>query len=273
MVSARSTSRPIQNTGHGDLVQAPGGEWAVVLLGMRPKGMTQAFAALGRETFITPARWVDGWLEIDPVEFAPRPGEAVVVDDFDTGEISPEWISVRRLPTDVATIEPPDGLVLTGDGSTMDDQRPVFVARRPQHPQVRASVVIDPGAGLGGFAVRFDERHHYEIEVGSRTVTARAVVSGIRQKWTAPAPSAIVTLHLDFVEPPTGNGMLDLLTSDIVVLGVSDADGNGRVDLARVDGRYLSQETAASFTGRVIGLYAVHGSVTFHRYRYVGWDD
>ena len=43
--------------------------------------------------------------------------------------------------------------------------------------------------------------------------------------------------------------------------------------LARVDGRYLSQETAASFTGRVIGVYAVRGSVTFSRYRYVGWED
>ena len=67
VVSARSTSRPIQNTGHGDLVQTPDGGWAVVMLGMRPAGGTQAFAALGRETFITPARWEDGWLEIDPV--------------------------------------------------------------------------------------------------------------------------------------------------------------------------------------------------------------
>ena len=53
VVSARSTSRPIQNTGHGDLVQTPDGGWAVVMLGMRPKGATQAFSALGRETFIT----------------------------------------------------------------------------------------------------------------------------------------------------------------------------------------------------------------------------
>ena len=73
VVSARSTNRPIQNTGHGDLVQTPDGGWAVVMLGMRPAGGTQAFAALGRETFITPARWVDGWLEIDPVILAPAP--------------------------------------------------------------------------------------------------------------------------------------------------------------------------------------------------------
>jgi xylan 1,4-beta-xylosidase len=37
-----------------------------------------------------------------------------------------------------------------------------------------------------------------------------------------------------------------------------------------VDGRYLSQETAASFTGRVIGLYAVNGEVNFSDFRYRG---
>jgi len=270
VVSARSTNRPIQNTGHGDLVQTPDGGWAVVMLGMRPAGGTQAFAALGRETFITPARWVDGWLEIDPVILAPRPGQEQVADDFDTGELAPEWISVRRFPAELASLQP-DGVALTGDGSTLDGLRPVFLARRPQHQQLRVAVRIDPGSGLGGLAVRFDELHHYEIEVGGGVVTVRAAVAGIRQEWTAPAPSEVVTLHLD-CEPPTGPNLLDWLTSDIIVLGVSDADSNGRVDLARVDGRYLSQETAASFTGRVIGIYAVRGTVTFSRYRYTGWE-
>ena len=63
-----------------------------------------------------------------------------------------------------------------------------------------------------------------------------------------------------------------MLTSDVVVLGVSDRHGD-RMELARVDGRYLSQETAASFTGRVIGLYAVNGEGELHDFRYAGRDD
>jgi hypothetical protein len=54
-----------------------------------------------------------------------------------------------------------------------------------------------------------------------------------------------------------------------VVLSVSAA-GAGKHELARLDGRYLSQETAASFTGRVLGLYAVTGEVTFANFRYDG---
>ena len=38
VLSARSTSRPIQNTGHGDLVETPDGGTALVLLGVRPLG-------------------------------------------------------------------------------------------------------------------------------------------------------------------------------------------------------------------------------------------
>lgn len=268
VVSARSTSRPIQNTGHGDLVETPDGGWAVVLLGMRPTGGTQAFAALGRETFITPARWVDGWLEIDPVILAPRPGEATFVDDFTAATLRPDWISIRRYPAEISTVV--DGkLVLHGDGATLDDQRPVFLGYRQQHQQMECSVVVAAGdTGRGGLSIRFDELHHYEIEVGAGLVTARAAVASIRQEWTAPAPGGPITLHLDSV-PPTVNSFLDMFTSDMIVLSFS-IDGGERTELARVDGRYLSQETAASFTGRVLGLYAVTGDVAFSHFTYTG---
>ena len=61
VLSARSTSRPIQNTGHADLVETPDGGSALIMLGMRPLGATQAFSPLGRETFITDVAWADGW--------------------------------------------------------------------------------------------------------------------------------------------------------------------------------------------------------------------
>jgi xylan 1,4-beta-xylosidase len=120
------------------------------------------------------------------------------------------------------------------------------------------SVRVEAGDGLGGLCVRFDEWHHYEIEVGAGKVTARAVVAGIRQEWSCSAPANVVTLHLECVSP-SGNSLLDFLTCDVVVLSVGGSDESEKIEVARVDGRYLSQETAASFTGRVIGLYAVSG--------------
>ncbi|WP_369267811.1 family 43 glycosylhydrolase, partial [Streptomyces harbinensis] len=40
VLSHRSTDQAIQNTGHGDLVQAPDGSWWIVFLGVRPGGGT-----------------------------------------------------------------------------------------------------------------------------------------------------------------------------------------------------------------------------------------
>ena len=50
---------PIVGTGHADLVETQFGEWWMVLLAMRPYG--GYFYNLGRETFLVPVRWEDGW--------------------------------------------------------------------------------------------------------------------------------------------------------------------------------------------------------------------
>jgi hypothetical protein len=60
----------------------------------------------------------------------------------------------------------------------------------------------------------------------------------------------------------------EMMTSDFVSF-IARSSGEETL-LARVDGRYLTAETAASFTGRVIGVFAVTGSVTFDGLRYTG---
>ena len=42
--------------------------------------------------------------------------------------------------------------------------------------------------------------------------------------------------------------------------------------VAELDGRYWTAETCASFTGRVIGLYASEGTVSFAGFRYRGTE-
>jgi beta-xylosidase len=54
VLSHRSTSLPVQNTGHADLIQAPAGSWWMMLLGVRPRGGTPGWHTLGRETYTPP---------------------------------------------------------------------------------------------------------------------------------------------------------------------------------------------------------------------------
>lgn len=268
LVTARGTARPVQNTGHADLVEGPDGEPYLVMLGVRPRGMVRSFSALGRETFVTPARWTeDGWLEADAVELAPRPGAMEWTEDFD-GELGPQWLGVRRFPESCSsTTERPGWLVLHGEGSGLDVAAPVFVGVRQQHQTVTYEARVDVQDGVGGLAVRYDEDTHYEIETGDGEVVARAVVPGFVREVRAPLPAgSAVDLVLTSRRPdPKGFGHA---SSDVVGLGFRDADGVRL--LAEVDGRSLSAETAASFTGRVVGLYAVSGVVAVDRLSYRG---
>jgi beta-xylosidase len=271
VLSARSTDRPVQNTGHADLVRTPDGGWALFLLGMRPGGLTRAFSPMGRETFSTSLVWVDGWPVVQPVQLTPPTGPVEHRDDFTGAQLGPEWLSIRTPAADWSSLtERPGHLVVHADGSTTDDPRPRFVGRRQQHRSAVFSVRVDAAGGVGGLSLRIDERHHYDIEVGAGIARARARVGGLCQTWEQPIPvgTGPVTVRIE-TEPVVGMG-LDALGPDMVHLSV-DAS-TGPVELAALDGRYVSAETAASFTGRVVGMYAAEGSVVFDRFSYRGED-
>ncbi len=63
---------PIVNVGHPDIVETDNGEWWMVLLASRPYGGGY-HRNLGRETFLVPMTWENGWPLINP-------GKAIVED-------------------------------------------------------------------------------------------------------------------------------------------------------------------------------------------------
>ncbi len=266
VLSARSTSRPIQNTGHADLVETPDGGSALVLLGMRPLGMTQSFSPLGRETFITPVSWVDGWPRPEPVLTAPRDGVEEEVFDFtDPSALAdPGWLAVRTTPASVASVA--DGrLVITGRVG-LEDSHPQFVGRRQRHLTATVSSTVDASSGAGGLAVRYDEDHWFCLEARGAAVTARARIAGLAQDWHATAPPGEVELRIEMA--PAAPGFTpEAMGGDRVRLL---AGGTLLAELAELDGRYWTAETCASFTGRVIGLFASEGTVRFAGFRYRG---
>jgi beta-xylosidase len=275
VLSARSTSRPIQNTGHGDLVDTLDGGTALVLLGMRPLGATVAFSPLGRETFVTDVAWVDDWPQPQPVELNPRPGVAEEVFDFaDPAALDdPGWLAVRTTPTEVVSLTG-GRLTIAGDGNGLDSSHPRFVGRRQRHLTATVSARVDASAGTGGLATRYDEQHWFGLEAradgDSTTITARARVAGLAQDWSATLPAGEVELLMEMTPPAMGFGP-EAMGGDRIRL-VAAAGGDEFV-LTELDGRFWTAETTASFTGRVVGLYATEGTVTFADYRYRGSED
>jgi beta-xylosidase len=266
ILSARSTARPVQNTGHGDLVRTPDGGWVVVCLGMRTRGMTRAFSSLGRETFASNVTWVDGWPVVEPIELNDVVPAPVFVDDFSDAEISDEWLTIRRLASEIVS-KRPNSVLLTGEGRSLEHEAPVFLGRRQRRLEgvVRATVKVQ---GIGGLTMRYDEAAHYDIEISGTQIIARAVLSYATQEVAVAAPALeSVTLFMK-LDKPEGTDFPAQQTSDIVRLGFIDANGN-EVIVASYDGRYLSAEVTCSFTGRVIGVYSIDGSLELTRYEEV----
>jgi beta-xylosidase len=276
VLTHRSTARPVQNTGHADLIEAADGSWWMVLLGVRPGGGTPGFHVLGRETYLVPVTWTDGWPIPGDVELAmaapPWPPQPVAVpparDDFGSADLGPHWISLRGRPAArVTTTERPGWLTLRADGASLDDPGTTFVGRRQQHLSCRARVLADPAAGRGGLAVRLDERHHYEVELTDGQVSVSARIGPLRQVLSSrPVPAGHTVLRIEAhacapgqARPSEGPG--------VVRLGVEEPDGTFSV-LAELDGRYLSTEVAGGFTGRVIGMYATEGAIGFDWFDY-----
>ena len=268
ILSHRSTARPIQNTGHGDLVEAPDGSWWMVLLGVRPQGGTPGWHVLGRETYLVPVVWRDGWPVVgDLLPDMPAPpwparpvAEAPVREDFDEPDLHPRWISVRDRPAAaVSTKDRPGWLTLHARGATLDESDVVFVGRRQQHLSCRVRALVDASQGRGGVAVMLDERHHYAIEVSGGEVRVIARIGPASPVVAArPVPDGPVVLRIEVLPAISGAGPTQ--GPDRILLAVEDPDG-GHTILADLDGRYLSTEVAGGFTGRVIGVYAGAGTV------------
>ena len=128
------------------------------------------------------------------------------------------------------------------------------------------STTVDASGGAGGLAARYDEDHWICLEARGTVVTARAQVAGLAQTWQATVPAGDVELRMEMSPPPAGFDPAAMGGDRIRLLAAGTL-------VAELDGRYWTAETCASFTGRVIGLYASAGTVSFADFRYRGHPD
>ena len=172
---------PIIGTGHADLVDTEAGEWWMVLLAMRPYG--GYFYNLGRETFLVPVRWEDGWPVVSPgtgrVEFSypvpDLPGKSWPAtpdcDDFNLPELTLQWNFLRTPPEKFWSLsERPGFLRLRLRPECLSEQStPSFVGRRQQHINFIAHAALEftpqNEQEYAGLALVQNERFHFCLAV------------------------------------------------------------------------------------------------------------
>ncbi|HOP97113.1 MAG TPA: glycoside hydrolase family 43 protein [Verrucomicrobiota bacterium] len=260
---------PFQALGHGDMVETPDGWW-MVFLGFRPQG--GRFHHLGRETFLAPVAWQNGWpvvnggKPIDETLPAPRlkphpwPSEPAR-NDFDAPRLRHAWVHVRNpVEANYSLIDRPGFLRLTGSAVTLNDiDSPTFVGVRQRDLSCRAStrLLFNPQGTNeeAGLALRGNERNHCEIVVtlreGRRQVGLRKILDGTERE------------PVRFFEVPSGELILSVKAAPLEYRFVCQQADGRQIDLGTLATRDLSTETLTAqenanfnFTGVVIGVFA-----------------
>ena len=276
---------PIVGTGHADLVETQTGEWWMVLLAMRPYG--GYFYNLGRETFLAPVRWEDGWPIVSPgtgrVEFSyPIPNlpettwpQPPACDNFDAPVLALHWNFLRTLRDEFYSLkERPGHLCLQLRPQRLSEQaNPSFVGRRQQHIHFRAQCAIEftplnehECAGL--VLIQNNDFHFRFVITKTKGPVLRLIkrVSG-KEESLAEQPVQAAKLFLKVEAHEQAYSFYFASKPD-----------EWQALATEVDGRILSTPVAGGFVGTYIAMYASSNgghstnNVDFDWFEYVGLD-
>lgn len=262
---------PVTNAGHADMVQGPDGSWWATFLASRNYGVDHYNT--GRETFLLPVTWKDGWPVIlprgekipyalpgpsfmkKPADQAPMTGNFTWRDEFDTVELGKGWMTARVPKTTwYDGSSRPGWLAITPLKERLDAKTNMaFYARRQQHMNFDASAAMElPGEGVAaGLAAFQGDDHWYFLGVrrGGKGVEvflekkAGAEVEVVASQPAAAANDAL-TLHIK------GD-------AGVYGFGFDAGDGQGVQWLVRdADGTILSTDVAGGFVGATLGPHA-----------------
>ena len=256
----------VEATGHADLVQLDDGSWWGVFLATRP--FAGQSTLLGRETFLLPVRWVEGWPRfLDPGEAmppvvrkpalpaSPSPDWRQWRDDFAT-PLSGEWIGLRTpgaaqqvaLDRHAGTLTLLPGRDLAGGLG-----KPAFLGRRMRHHHAeyttRVAFTPERGGDFAGLLAFMDESHFVTLGLeGSDVVLRRRVQAGEPERGREIARI-----------PRGGTGPVELrlrFEGGAATAHARPPGGPWRA-VGTVDVEPLASVHAGLFTGLVVGPYAV----------------
>jgi alpha-N-arabinofuranosidase len=260
----------VEATGHADLVRLADGTWWGVFLATRP--FAGQSTLLGRETWLLPVGWNDGWPLFLPAG-APVPLLAKAPDlpssagtewgrwtnDFTESALSAEWLRLRNPPhaRDHA-VEHGDLVLFPSADAAGSLGEPSFYGRRLRHPAATFATTVSfaparPGdfAGLLAF---MDEGHFLAFGI-ERTGAGKAIVARLRTDARQDQRGEVIaSAPLGSTEPVELRIAID---GGNAALSWRTPGGAWQVLAAAVDVEPLATVHAGLFTGLVIGPYAL----------------
>ncbi|WP_104110791.1 glycoside hydrolase family 43 protein [Arthrobacter sp. N199823] len=261
-------SAPVSNVGHADLVEAQDGTWWAVCLATREWDHCDL---LGRETFLVPVSWEDGWPVFAPGEghLPLNPGGLTLQQPLssDAG-VSPvqeakqntglhsDVIAVRRHPSEFCTLTENSGEFLIQAGEGLKGSLPAFAAKRLAGLTSRVQLrLLDASAGVrAGLALRYSATAFVTLTVGGGAVQIESF------NGHAPTKSFRTTLRTPPATPefPAGTapGVLSFELHGTSAVAVWEPAGGVPVRSGAVDVSHLCAKHDGGFVGVTYGAVA-----------------
>lgn len=269
--------------GHADLFQDNDKRWWMVCLASRPYGTGEnLYCNMGRETFMVPVKWEDGWplvswetgkvenaysitghvvkKSIEDIEAVEMPS----IDDFNSEKLDHYWLSLRKRDSSLYSLTENSGsLRLYGGADISSDRNVNMIVRRQTGFSYEASTKVkvhfscdDDYAGIVCFQ---NETFNYRLQLKKR--------------------GKVIIVQLVKSEGNAENLKNQVIAEEVIGGGDSEAEYTLRVvaekQLLRfeygpeerclnvlaenIDASILSYEKAGGFVGTVIGMFAVSG--------------
>ncbi|MDO7836403.1 glycoside hydrolase family 43 protein [Sphingobium sp. HBC34] len=269
---------PIGSAGHATLIETQAGDWWATFLAVRP--YAGDYYNIGRETFLLPVTWQDGWPIILPqgqaiphVATAPRlpapsrsappsPGQAepplptsgdfAYRDEFDGKALSMQWIGIRTPRHPFYRLA--GGALELDSGAPIGDLNgvPAFIGRRQQHATATISTTlrytpVTDGDRAGLAAVQSDRSNLF---FGLTRLSGKPVVA-LYTRDAADADTLVAAA------PVRTNGPVTLtmrITGGTMAFDYG-VGGKTRTLKADMDATLLSTKKAGGFVGTVVGPY------------------
>ena len=277
----RDRPLPITSAGHADLVDTPDGQWWATFLAVRPYG--DDLYNTGRETFLLPVEWKDGWPIILPngqtipyVKTAPKlpppskegakappsAGPFRVAETFAGPELPKSWMTMR-IPTSrwwsvkggILSLEARKDRIGGND-------QPSIWARRQQHMNAMVSTTVrfEPradGDKAGLVAVQNDAFYWFVglVRDGGKTLVRVEKRAGEKDA----VDGVVVAEKAVSLEKSQGLNLKISVRGGSLDFAYGTAPGTWETLKADADGTTLSTKVAGGFVGTMLGVYA-HGA-------------
>lgn len=260
----------VSSAGHADIVQAKDGTWWAVFLACRPYETVKDYYNTGRDTYLLPVTWKNGWpmiLEhgkpisavghkagLHHIDNLYNTGNFSYTDSFDGKSLNGRWMFLRN-PSDFYQTGD-NGLTMRAkDVNIYQNQSPSAIFVRQQHTDFTAEtqITFSPRSEKDFAGMTLFQNEQYNFVCGKTIIDGNTCVVVTRSEKS---DVMIASAKLDAQEANQPIRLKIEGHGGTCNFYYATADGGWKTLVCGADASNLSTGKSSGFIGVCIGLYA-----------------